>query len=319
MVIILDISRKTLDSLYSLDKNNDGVSYQEIKQIDKNNDGKIDNKEARNLNITNQKDIELINKDILKYYDCGSNNKSRHSPTEIIFPTPKKPIDPLFISSEEKKLLKGFSIQEKQSLPLDIFTKLSDSTESFVDNTLLKINSYSKDIVQASKDFKVNPILLGAILFDEINHVKPFDSILVDYGLGSTEGLAQLSVEELVKQGIFKAEDPDLNKKGIEYLRNPKNNIRVLAGQIKRNLNELGYSNDKILSFSKYFDSHAMAKISNLHNGKYDYAKKIFSYAKNPNLIKALKGEYISKFTPTAPEPAPKPILENKVNLKVIK
>lgn len=265
----MNISQKTLNALHKLDKTDNGVSYKEIKTLDTNKDGKLDIKEASKAGITNQNDINEIN----------------------------------------GKVLKGFKTGEKQSNILNTLTEVVDSNSYSVDSTLQIVQKYSKEINKSAKEYNVNPLLLAGILFDEINHKDISDDITDKLGISNNIGLGQVSLGELRKQGFFtkygyspetektKPLPSKLNNIGREYLSHPENNIKTLAKQIKRNLKELGYSNNKGLSFNNYFDAHAMAKASDLHNGKYDYAQKIFEYIKNPELSKALKGEYKSPNT----------------------
>lgn len=303
----MNISNKSLDSLYDLDKNKNGISYQEIKSLDTNKDGKINNIEANEAGITNQKDINELNENVLKYYSGkGLNQKGKpiekHHPNEIVFPTPLKPKNPAVFSEDEKvNLTASMNLKEGQDKVSIYFTEKADNNKSQVDKSISEVKKYSKYIKSVSKEHGVSPLLIGAILFDEINHNKGvLEDAAVFVGKATSFGLAQIGLGELVQQGFYtkKGFPPgtkvsklpnNLIEEGTKYLLNPHNNIKTLAKQIKRNQEVLGYSPDKTLNFDNYFDSHAMAKIASCHNGRYDYPAKIFKYLKNPDLIKALK------------------------------
>lgn len=301
------VSKKTLDSLYKLDKNKDGISYQEIKSLDTNKDGELNKNEASQAGIINQKDINEINKNVLKYYSGkGLNQKGlpveKHHPNEIIFPKPFKPKNPALISVNEKvTITPSTGLTERQDKVAIYFTNKADNDKVKVNNSISEVKKYSEYIKNVSKQYGVNHLLMGAILFDEINHNKGIiEDSIVAIGLAKTFGLAQIGLSELIDQGFYTKQGfppgskvDNLTKKlkneGITYLLNPHNNIKTLAKQIKRNQEVLGYPPNKILNFDNYFDAHAMAKIAACHNGRYDYPSKIFMYMKNPDLLKALK------------------------------
>lgn len=294
----MNITRETQYKLYKVDKNKDGVSYSEISSIDKNKDNKIDNKEASKIGITNVKDIQEINESILEYYK--SDKKSPHDANEIIFPRPDKKKNPIKIDSNEKEKLKFLGLNENQNIINNSLTKVIDYIGIRNSKAYSEIEKNSEYIKDISKRNKVDPLIITAILFDELNHVKPTESLTVSVGIAKTFGMAQLGLGELVKQGFFEKYGfskqskenklPDNIKQiGINFLLNPKNNIETLVKQFKRNQELLGYNSTKIMSNNSYFNSHALAKIINCHNGRYDYAEKIFEYMKNPKLLEILK------------------------------
>lgn len=294
----MDITRETQYRLYKTDKNKDGVSYSEISSLDTNKDGKINNKEASKIGINNFKDIQEININILKYYK--DDKKSIHDANEIIFPRPDKKKNPINTDPNEKDKLKFLGIDEKQDILSDFITDVVDNLGIGNDKSYFEIEKNSEYIKKISKRNNVDPMVVASILFDELNHVKPGESLAVSTGKAKTFGIAQIGVGELIKQGFFEKYNfskqtkesklpKELKEIGINFLLNPKNNIEILVKQLRRNQELLGYDTNKILKPNNYFNSHALSKIINCHNGKYDYSEKIFEYMKNPKLIEIIK------------------------------
>lgn len=309
----MKVSQNFLNTIQKLDMNNDGISYQEIKNLDTNNNGKVDKSEASKEGITNQKDIDQINKNILKYYKGGTENKGRHAPTEIIFPNPSKPLNPEKFTKSEKVFLNSqfkVPIDEKGILP-QTSMKLGDLTLSSL--SLTTIQKYANEIQKASQKHGVDPKLIAAVIFEEQTHeFPPFEDKIcqateaLNIKKCTSFGLGQLGLDEIKIQKIkLPPEETARN-----YLLKPENNIDLLAGKIKRIQGELGYNQNKTLTLESYHESRAIAKIVYLHNGYPDYPKRILEYMKNPEIINALN-------PPKLPEPGPRQKPEDKADSEV--
>ena len=131
-------------------------------------------------------------------------------------------------------------------------------------------------------------MLVTAILFDEIQHSKPGESLpfIAHSGLVKTHGPAQLAITELIHQGLLPAHP---NADEIAWARNqlldPQMNVVLLVGKISRLKQELGISTDRRLDASNsYSDAKAIATLAYLHNGKLDYPRRILSYMQDPEL-----------------------------------
>ena len=197
----MDITRESQYKLYKIDKNKNGVSYSEISSIDKNKDGKIDIKEASKIGINNVKDIDEINKNVLEFYKDA--NKSKHDANEIVFPRPDKNKNPVNIEPNEKTKLKFLGLDEKQSTINSYMTDVADYVGIGINKIYSKIDENSDYIKKISETNKVDPIIVASIVFDELSHVKPGESIAVSFGRAKTFGIAQIGLGELIKQGFF--------------------------------------------------------------------------------------------------------------------
>lgn len=119
-------------------------------------------------------------------------------------------------------------------------------------------------IMQAAKEFDIDPYLLGAILIDEIARMAPFESIVDFLGLhilrrNVSVGLAQVRIETangLIKKGLYHPNPDDkklpftgtLSNKNREhlygYVVEPKHNIRFAAARIRGLINEWAQERD---------------------------------------------------------------------------
>lgn len=119
-------------------------------------------------------------------------------------------------------------------------------------------------IMQAAKEFDIDPYLLGAILIDEIARMAPFENIIDFLGLhilrrNVSVGLAQVKLETangLIKKGLYHPNPDDkklpftgtLSNKNRErlyrYVIEPKHNIRFAAARIRGLINEWSQERD---------------------------------------------------------------------------
>ena len=148
----------------------------------------------------------------------------------------------------------------------------------------------------------LNPMLLGAILYDEIQHAKPGENSpwLVHSGLLQTHGPAQLGVEELIHQGLLPAEpSPEQRQQAREQLLDPQRNVALLAGKMARLSTALGIPSGHLLEASNgYRDAHWIATLAYLHNGKLDYPARILGYMQDPALHALIYGRTLRPTNP---------------------
>jgi hypothetical protein len=200
---------------------------------------------------------------------------------------------PASFSDEDLATLhRRFGVHGPQPALAQWLTEQLDRFPPRREQTLELIASHRGTILQVAAKTRINPVFLAAILFDEINHVKPGDDLLVSLGIGKTIGLAQLSVDELRQQGRLAADpdrDPDYQARAQAYLADPENNIRTLAGKVLRIQRMLGIPRGHALTLSHgYRDARRMALIALLHNGKADYPSRILEYMEDGELHEAL-------------------------------
>lgn len=177
------------------------------------------------------------------------------------------------------------------------FIESVDGDKAFVSSVRDVIKSNSKIILQASKEFDIDPHLLGAILIDEIVRLSAFEEIRDKFllqllGRNVSVGAAQVKLEtanDLIKRGLYNPNPHDKNlpfsgnlrNKDREYLYDyvvdPKHNIRFAAAFIR----------SIITVWSKYIDlSERPEIIGTLYHQGYGKPKK------NPFAIE--RGEQIA-------------------------
>lgn len=151
------------------------------------------------------------------------------------------------------------------------FIETVDGDKTFVSAVRDTVKSYSKIILQAAKEFDIDPYLLGAILIDEIVRMAPFEEVWDKFllkllGRNVSAGVAQVKLETangLIKGGLYNPNPDDaklpfsgnLRQTDREhlygYVVQPKHNIRFAAARIR----------DLIKGWSKYIDISGMPEI----------------------------------------------------------
>ena len=200
-----------------------------------------------------------------------------------------QPPDPSVFSPEELKLLQQrFGVHGPQTTLAQLFTRGVDQLQPLRDLTLNQLNQLKPVILRESVRHRINPMLVTAILFDEIQHSKPGESLpfIAHSGLVRTHGPAQLAVTELIHQNRLPA-NPSQDE--IAWARNqlldPEMSVVFLVGKMSRLKQELGLSTEQRLdASSSYDDAKAIATLAYLHNGKLDYPRRILSYMQDPEL-----------------------------------
>ena len=197
--------------------------------------------------------------------------------------------DPSVFSPEELQLLQQrFGVHGPQTTLAQLFTRGVDQLQPLRKLTLDQLQQLKPVILQESAQHRINPMLVTAILFDEIQHSKPGEGLpfIAHSGLVKTHGPAQLAITELIHQNRLPA-NPSANE--IAWARNqlldPRMSVVLLVGKMNRLKHELGLSTGRRLdASSSYGDAKAIATLAYLHNGKLDYPSRILSYMQDPEL-----------------------------------
>jgi hypothetical protein len=87
-----------------------------------------------------------------------------------------------------------------------LFTRGVDQLTPLRSHTVTRLDALRPVVWRESHRTGVNPMLLAAILFDEMQHAKPGEDLplAAHSGLFSTHGPAQLGLSEMVKQGLLR-------------------------------------------------------------------------------------------------------------------
>lgn len=216
-----------------------------------------------------------------------ASSSSKQAPAESTVGEPNP--DPTDFSAEELELLqRRFGVHGPQTPLAQLFTRGMDQLQPLRANTLSRLRSLKPVIQREAYRHRVNPMLITAILFDEIQHSKPGEDLpfVVHSGLVDTHGPAQLGISELIHQGRLPAEPTSEQiSEARDLLMNPEANIELLAAKLSRIKNELGLDQGSILIASRsYVDAKAIATLAYLHNGKLDYPARILRYMQDPAL-----------------------------------
>jgi hypothetical protein len=211
--------------------------------------------------------------------------------------------DPLHFSAAElEDLQRHFGVHGAQPRLAQLFTEGIDQLVPLRSHTLQELEDLKGVILSESKRHRINPMLVTAVLFDELQHAKPGENtrLAAESGLFQTHGPAQLSLGELQKQGLLSENPtPDQITAGRRLLLDPDSNVQVLVGQFARLSHSLGLPRHRALEASgNPFDAKALATLAYLHNGKLDYPGRILRYMQNPELHALLFG---NRRTTTSP------------------
>ena len=198
-------------------------------------------------------------------------------------------LDPTDFTTEELQLLqRRFGVHGPQTRLAQLFTKGVDQLEPLRSNTLERLRQLKPVIMRESSHHRVNPMLVTAILFDEIQHSKPGEDLpfIAHSGLVKTHGPAQLAISELIHQNRLPVEpSPQEMAWAREQLLDPVVSVELLVGKMKRLKQELGLPMGTPLNASNsYAEAKAIATLAYLHNGKLDYPARVLSYMQDPEL-----------------------------------
>ena len=197
--------------------------------------------------------------------------------------------NPADFSVEELQILqRRFGVHGPQTPLAQLFTDGMDQLQPLRLRTLDRLQALKPVILRESAQHRVNPMLVTAILFDEIQHSKPGEGLpfIAHSGFVKTHGPAQLGISELIHQNKLPQQPtPEEVAWARNQLLNPEQNVRLLAGKLQRLKRELGLSPHGVLQASRsYLDAKAIATLSYLHNGKLDYPARVLRYMQDPEL-----------------------------------
>ena len=210
--------------------------------------------------------------------------------------------DPLqFSATELRELQRRFGVHGPQPRLAQLFTSGIDQLEPLRAHTLGRIADLRPVILAESQRQRVNPMLVAAVLFDEMRHAKPGEDLplAAHSGLFSTHGPAQLGLGEMVHQGLLK---PDASAAEISQARDalldPERNVVLLVGKFARLSRELKLPGRPLQASASQRDAKALATLAYLHNGKLDYPRRILRTMQDPELHALL-------YSSRKPQPAP--------------
>jgi len=204
--------------------------------------------------------------------------------------------DPLHFSPEElSELRRRFGVHGPQPPLAQLFSEGIDQLQPLRAHTLNRLEELRPLILSECARRQVNPLLVTAVLFDEMRHAKPGENhpVAAHSGLFSTHGPAQLGIGELVHQGLLPAEPtPEQISWARDQLLDPSRNVILLVGKFSRLKRELGLPTDRMLEASRSSrEAKSLAVLAYLHNGKLDYPRRILASMQDPELHALLYGE----------------------------
>lgn len=197
--------------------------------------------------------------------------------------------DPASFSDREfQELQRRFGVHGPQPRLAQLFTAGLDDLPPLRAHTLANLEELRPKVLSESRRHGLNPMLMAAILFDEMQHAKPGKDVplAAHSGLFRDHGPAQLSTDELVHQGLLRSHaTPQEVDAALNRLLDPEQNVSVLAGQLARLQGLLGVSRWHHLQVSTNpRDAKIAATVAYLHNGKLDYPQRILRYMQDPEL-----------------------------------
>jgi hypothetical protein len=219
------------------------------------------------------------------------------SPTDGLRP------DPIDFSTEELRALnRRFGVHGPQPKLAQLFTEGLDNLQPLRTQTLGRIVELRPVILSESRRQHINPMLVAAVLFDELQHAKPGENtpLAAQSGLFSTHGPAQLSLGEMVKQGLLSpaATEAELDQARLELL-DPERSVALLVGEFARLSKDLGLpTNRTLIASASHRDAKGLATLAYLHNGKLDYPGRILRYMQDPELHSLIYGSRNREISP---------------------
>lgn len=197
--------------------------------------------------------------------------------------------DPTSFSAEElKELRRRFGVHGPQPRLAQLFTAGIDQLTPLRSHTVGRLEALRPAILRESRRHGLNPMLLAAVLFDEMQHAKPGEDhpLAAHSGLFTTHGPAQISVDELIHQGLLPANPTaEQQREARERLLDPDQNVALLAGKFARLSRQLGFAPEDTFNLSRSPRSaKAVATLAYLHNGKLDYPSRLLRYTQDPEL-----------------------------------
>jgi len=188
-------------------------------------------------------------------------------------------VDPLQFSADElSELKRRFGVHGPQPRLAQLFSSGIDQLQPLRAHTLGRIADLRPVILAECQRHRVNPMLVAAVLFDEMRHAKPGEDLplAAHSGLFSTHGPAQIGLGEMVHQGLLKPDASDAEiRRARDTLLDPERNVVLLVGKFARLSRELKLPNRPLQASASQRDAKALATLAYLHNGKLDYPRRI--------------------------------------------
>lgn len=210
------------------------------------------------------------------------------------------PID--FTTAELAQLNRRFGVHGPQPRLAQLFSEGIDHFQPLRAHTLGRLAELRPVILRECARQAINPMLVAAVLFDEMRHAKPGEDnpIAARSGLFSTHGPAQLGLGEMVKQGLLSADaSPEQRDRARDQLLDPDRNVQLLVGKFARLRLALGLNHSRVFMASgSPRDAKLLATLAYLHNGKLDYPGRILRHMQDPELHALIYGS-------RRPQPAP--------------
>ena len=204
--------------------------------------------------------------------------------------------DPLqFSASELQELERRFGVHGPQTRLAQLFSQGIDQFQPLRSHALNRLEELRPLILSQCARRRVNPLLVTAVLFDEMRHAKPGENhpLAAHSGLFSTHGLAQLGVGEMVHQGMLPSQpSPAQVSWARDQLLDPHQNVALLVGKFARLKRALDLPSERMLEASgNPRDAKALATLAYLHNGKLDYPRRILASMQDPELHALIYGQ----------------------------
>ncbi|MEY4297346.1 MAG: hypothetical protein RLZZ423_525 [Cyanobacteriota bacterium] len=217
--------------------------------------------------------------------------------SEAVHPNPAS-----FTPAELRELQRRFGVHGPQPRLAQLFTKGMDQLTPLRSHTVNRLEELQPAVLRESRRTGVNPMLLAAILFDEMQHAKPGEDLplAAHSGLFSTHGPAQLGLSEMVKQGLLSDHaTPAELQLAREQLLDPDRNVTLLAGKMARLLTTLNRPASSTFNVSTTpLHAKTAATLAYLHNGKLDYPARILRYMQDPELHGLIYGQRRQALSP---------------------
>lgn len=204
--------------------------------------------------------------------------------------------EPSYFTPEELAILeRHFGVHGSQPALAQLFFEGVGQFRPLRRKTLRLLQDVRPTLLQECARLKVNPMLVAAVLYEEVQLAKPGEHlpIAAHSGLISTHGPAQISLEELVIQGRLRRDASEAEKHAaVDQLLDPDENVRVLVRKFARLTRQLDLPSQRTPELSAgAADVKALATLAYLYNGKLDYPGRILRHMEDPELHGLIYGQ----------------------------
>lgn len=204
--------------------------------------------------------------------------------------------EPSYFTPEELAILeRHFGVHGSQPALAQLFFEGVGQFRPLRRKTLRLLQDVRPTLLQECARLKVNPMLVAAVLYEEVQLAKPGEHlpIAAHSGLISTHGPAQISLEELVIQGRLRRDASEAEKHAaVDQLLDPDENVRVLVRKFARLTRQLDLPSQRTPELSAgAADVKALATLAYLYNGKLDYPGRILRHMQDPELHGLIYGQ----------------------------